>query len=174
IEATRLKGTVEKISLRSMRLRHHNGHIHTIPFGQLGFVTNFSRDWVTMKFNLRLDRNTDIETVRRTTKKLGQELLKDEEYGQEFIQPLKLQGVAEIVETALVLRFKFSVRPGKPTEVQRLALKRILKAFAENGIIFATNAVIVQSTGSDPFERGGAASAEIARARLTSTAADNP
>ncbi|MFM9974946.1 MAG: mechanosensitive ion channel family protein, partial [Beijerinckiaceae bacterium] len=42
IEATRLKGTVEKISLRSMRLRHHNGHIHTIPFGQLGFVTNFS------------------------------------------------------------------------------------------------------------------------------------
>jgi moderate conductance mechanosensitive channel len=54
IEAAKLKGTIEKISIRSMRLRHHNGHVHTIAYGQLGFVTNFSRDWVTMKFNLRL------------------------------------------------------------------------------------------------------------------------
>ena len=53
IETGRLKGTVEKILVRSLRMRHQNGQIHTIPFGQMGAVTNFSRDWSTIKFNLR-------------------------------------------------------------------------------------------------------------------------
>jgi len=37
------------------RLRHQNGQVHTIPFGQVQAVTNFSRDWSVIKFNLQLD-----------------------------------------------------------------------------------------------------------------------
>jgi small-conductance mechanosensitive channel len=40
IEAGKHKGTVERIALRSVRLRHQNGQIHTLPYGQLGAVTN--------------------------------------------------------------------------------------------------------------------------------------
>ena len=47
-------GTVEKISLRSMQLRHHNGPVHTIPFGEIPKVTNMSRDWVIMKLKWTL------------------------------------------------------------------------------------------------------------------------
>ncbi len=144
IEASRLKGHVERISLRSVRLRHQNGQIHTIPFGQLGSITNYSRDWVTMKFNLRLSRNVDVEQVRKTVKALGQDMLADEEYGQEFIQPLKMQGIADILENAMVMRFKFTVRPGKPTVVQREAIKRIVKVFGEKGITFAQNSVVIE------------------------------
>ena len=36
IDTGRLKGTVEKITLRSVQLRHQNGPFHTVPFGQLG------------------------------------------------------------------------------------------------------------------------------------------
>ncbi|MGH6807915.1 MAG: mechanosensitive ion channel family protein [Ensifer adhaerens] len=39
IQAGQLKGTVESISLRSVRLRHQHGHVHTVPFGQLGSVS---------------------------------------------------------------------------------------------------------------------------------------
>lgn len=152
IEAGRLKGTVERISLRSLRLRHHNGQIHTVPFGQLGSVTNYSRDWITVKFNLRLARDTDIEQVRKTVKRIGQDMLNDPEVGRELIQPLKLQGVADIVENALVLRFKFTVRPGKPTVVQRDAVKRMVQVFAEKGIRFASHSVTVRGVGGDAEE----------------------
>jgi hypothetical protein len=47
IEAGKHKGTVERIALRSVRLRHQNGQIHTLPYGQLGAVTNYSRDYST-------------------------------------------------------------------------------------------------------------------------------
>ena len=55
--------------------RHQNGQVHTIPFGQLGQVTNFSRDWTTVKFNLRFARDTDIEKLRKTVKKIGADML---------------------------------------------------------------------------------------------------
>ena len=35
IDTGRLRGTVEGMSLRSVRLRHQNGQVHTIPFGQV-------------------------------------------------------------------------------------------------------------------------------------------
>jgi small-conductance mechanosensitive channel len=150
IDTGRLKGTVEKISLRSLRLRHQNGQIHTIPFGQLTAVTNFSRDWQTVKFNLRLARDSDMERVRRTVKQIGLAMMEDPELGKELLQPLKLQGVAEIADNAIVVRFKFTARPSKPGLIQREALKRIYQSFGEKGIEFASNAITVQTAGATP------------------------
>jgi len=63
-------GSVERISLRSFQLRHHNGPLHTIPFGNIDQLTNFSRDWAIMKLKLRLEYGADIEKVRKMIKKL--------------------------------------------------------------------------------------------------------
>src|SRR5205823_10191649 len=53
IDTGRLKGTVETLGIRSLKPRHHNGPLHTIPSGRRGSVTNQSRDYATIKFNLR-------------------------------------------------------------------------------------------------------------------------
>jgi small-conductance mechanosensitive channel len=76
IDTGRLRGTVEGMSLRSIRLRHQNGQVHTIPFGQVLSVTNYNRDWSVVKFNLHLEPTADIETVRKTIKRVGEELLR--------------------------------------------------------------------------------------------------
>ncbi len=162
IDTGRHKGTVEKISLRSMRVRHQNGQLHNIPYGQLGSVTNFGRDYTTLKFNLRLDRDTDIEVVRKIAKKLGQSMLEGEEFGAEFIQPLKLQGLVDIQENALVTRFKFTVRPSKPTEVQRDVMRRLYQALTEGGVKFARASVIVKGAEDDAQRSGAAASRVVA------------
>ena len=82
-------GTVEQISVRSMQLRHHNGPLHTIPYSQINTLTNFSRDWVIMKFELRIAFEEDVEKVRKLVKKVGQKLLEDPEHGPDFLEPLK-------------------------------------------------------------------------------------
>lgn len=161
IDTGRHKGTVEIISLRSLRLRHQNGPFHTIPYGQLGAVTNYSRDWATVKFNLRLGRDSDIDKARKLAKQLGQSMLDDPEFGKEFLLPLKMQGVADILENAIVCRFKFTVRPSKPTYVQRECVKRLFKTFSENGIAFASNAVVVKTLNGDlTLTAAGAASTQ--------------
>ena len=114
IDTGRLRGTVEGMSLRSVRLRHQNGQVHTIPFGQVQSVTNYSRDWSVVKFNLHLEPTADIETVRKTIKRVGEALLDDPEVGAEFMQPLKMQGVVDVLQTALVVRCQFTATPVAP------------------------------------------------------------
>ncbi len=160
LDAGKAKGTVEGFTLRSIRLRHQNGQVHTIPFGQLGQITNFSRDWTTVKFNLRFARNTDIEKVRKAVKKIGLEMMEEPEFKRDLLQPLKMQGIADIADNALVLRFKFTCRPIKPTYIQRQAVKRMFQAFSALGIEFAQTMVNVQALGGgqvDPAVLGGAA-----------------
>ena len=172
IDTGRLKGTVERVTLRSVRLRHQNGQIHTIPFGQLNAITNFSRDWQTVKFNLRLSRDTDLEKTRKTVKRVGQEMAQDPEFGKEFLLPLKLQGMAEITDSALVVRLKFTVRPSNPSVVQREALKRLHRAFAQDGIEFAAGVITVQpaGTGAPPRIAGAAAASSVAQAASVAAA----
>ena len=61
----------------------------------------------------------------------------DPELKDEILLPLKMQGVADIDDNALVVRFKFTVKPSKPSFVQREALKRTFRAFPAAGIEFA-------------------------------------
>src|SRR5580704_12205849 len=144
IDTGRLRGTVEGMSLRSVRLRHQNGPVHTIPFGQVPAVTNFSRDWSVIKFNLHLDPTVDIETVRKTVKRVGEELLDDPEIGADFIQPLKMQGVIDVLQTTMIVRCKFTATPIRPTYLQRMALRRLIEAFGPAEIRFAPPNVTVQ------------------------------
>ncbi|MBT9372230.1 mechanosensitive ion channel family protein [Rhizobium sp. CSW-27] len=160
IDTGKLMGTVEQISLRSLRLRHHNGPIHTIPFGQISSVTNYSRDWGTTKFNLRFDRDADVEVIRKTAKKVGQSLLEHPEFGEDFLVPVKMQGIFDVNETSMVIRFKFTARPGKPSLIKREAMKRLLAAFKDAGVPLASNAVVVRS-GSGGLQDGGAAATVV-------------
>ena len=157
IDTGRLKGTVEALGIRSVKLRHHNGPLHTIPYGQLGAVTNQSRDFATIKFNLRLEPGTDIELVRKTAKRVGLDMQEEPDIAAEVMLPLKMQGIAEVADTAVVVRFKFTARPVKPSWVQREYLKRLYQVFTEKGLRFATGALTLQTVGPLTDELSGGA-----------------
>jgi len=170
IDCGKAKGSVEGFTLRSIRLRHQNGQVHTIPFGQLGQITNFSRDWATVKFNLRFKRDTDLEKLRKTVKKIGDEMQQDPELKDEFLAPLRMQGVADILDNAMLVRFKFTVRPIQPSYVQRMAVKKMVAKFAEVGIEFADTMVAVQTLGSGTESAAAAANSVQMRNRAGAAA----
>ena len=146
------KGTVEKISIRSMQLRHQNGPLNTVPFGSIGEVSNFSRDWAVMKLPLRVTYDTDAEKVRKLVKKLGEELLKDPDIGPYFLQPLKSQGITAMEDSAMVIRVKFMTHPANQSEVRKAVYARIQELFQREGIRFAQKEVRVRITGDDEEE----------------------
>ncbi|MEQ8345029.1 MAG: mechanosensitive ion channel family protein [Sneathiellaceae bacterium] len=139
-----VKGTVERISIRSMQLRHQLGPLHTIPFGEIKHLENYSRDWVVMKLPLRLTYDTDVEQVRKLIKGLGEELLQRPDIGHLFLQPLKSQGVFQMEDSAMIIRVKFMTRPGDQFPVRKMVYSRIRELFAENGIRFAHRQVTVR------------------------------
>ena len=139
-----VKGTVERISLRSMQIRHHRGALHTIPFGEVKRLTNHSREWVIHKVELPLPPETDLDVIRKMLKRIGEELVADPELGPHILQPLKSQGLMQVEDGALILRAKFMVRPDdQQFVVRREVLSRIKRALEEKGIRFAPRQVLV-------------------------------
>ncbi len=144
IDIGQVKGTVEKISVRSFQLRHHLGALHTIPFGEIQVLTNYSRDWVMMKLPLRVTYDTDVDRVRKLIKNLGAELMEDPVVGPSFLQPLKSQGVIEMQDSAMIIRVKFMTKPGDQWIVRKRVYQDIRDLFEREGIKFAHREVTVR------------------------------
>ena len=149
IEIGDLMGTVESISVRSMRIRHHRGKVHTIPYGELKSLTNHSRDWVIMKLEFRVPFDTDLQLVKKLVKKVGAELQANEHYGPSILSTLKSQGVRRMEEFNMVVGVKFMTKPGEQWLVRRDAYQKVRDAFEANGIRMAERNVKVEIEGGD-------------------------
>lgn len=134
IETTGAKGTVEKISLRSVSLRHHRGPLATIPYGSIGRVLNFSRDYAIEKLAFRVAIDTDVDKVRRIFKTIGQELAEDPELKDDLLQPFKSQGIDNLEDGTLIVRGKFMAKAGRQHTIRKKVMMAVHKAFLENGI----------------------------------------
>lgn len=164
IEVGQAKGRIEKIAVRALFLRHHRGAINVLPYGEIKQLRNTSRDWMIMVMEFRLAFDTDLKKVKKLLKQISGEIAADPELGPELLQPLKSQGVNSTDDSALIVRAKFMARPGNgPFMIRRVAYEKILKAFAENGIEFASRRVAVYvPPGADDDERRKAAAAAAA------------
>ncbi|MBL6615870.1 MAG: mechanosensitive ion channel [Reyranella sp.] len=138
VDCSKVKGTVEGFSVRCLKLRHQNGQLHIVPFGQVMHITNFSRDWTVVKFNLAFAPGTDVELLRKTVKKIGTDMMEDPAFKPILMQPLKMQGVVDIKDSSLIVRFKFMARPKNPSAIQRMGVRRMYEQLPKVGIQFAT------------------------------------
>ena len=129
IETGSMKGRVEHISIRSLRLRHPRGMLITVPFGDMQSVTNYTRDYVIMKLDFRVRYDTDVEKVRKIVKKINKEIQKDPELSKNLLDKIKSQGVREMDDSAMIMRVKFMCVPGEQFVLRREVYRRIQEAF---------------------------------------------
>jgi small-conductance mechanosensitive channel len=170
VETAGCKGMVEQISLRSLKLRHPRGMVYTIPFGGMGTMTNFSRDYIITKLDIRVRYDTDVEKVRKIVKNINKAIMKDEEMGPVMLDKIKSQGVREMDDSAMIMRVKFKTIPGEQFVVRREVYRLIQEEFRANGIEFAHRNVTVylppEEAGSESGEEGDTAAAGKADPKL--------
>ena len=141
-------GTGENISLRSLQLRHHEGPVHTIPYGEIPRITNNSRDWVIMKMKFTFPFDTDANKIKKLFKKIGADMM-EADYADDLIQTFKSQGVYDVDDVGIVIRGKFMAKPGTQWVIRKDIYNRVQKALDEAGIQFARKEVRVSIPGLD-------------------------
>ena len=172
IETGGTTGSVEHISLRSLRLRNARGPVHTIPFGSMGTVTNMSRDYIITKLDFRVRYDTDVDKVRKIIKKINLQIAQDPEMGPDLLDKIKSQGVKAMDDSAMIMRVKYKTVPGGQFVIRREVYRLLQEAFRENGIEFAHRNVTVylppgeETDGHNKkaIEAGAAAAAAAAQA----------
>src|SRR5262249_4928451 len=126
-------------------------------------------DWVIHVLEFRLTYDTNVQTVKKILKKIGEELAADPDYAADMLSPLKSQGVISTEDSAIVVRAKFTAKPTNTAfVVRRLAYDRIIKAFRDAGIKFAHKEVTVNIPNArlDEEEMREAVAGAAARAVL--------
>jgi moderate conductance mechanosensitive channel len=138
IESGSIRGTVESFSLRSVKLRHVNGQLHTVPFGDLKAITNYSRDWVVEYLHVVVTYDTDLDLLENVVETVSDQLTANPLVATELIEPLRSLGVQAMIDTGMQVGLMFKTRPGRQFAVRRAAYSQIRTAFAAHGIRFAT------------------------------------
>jgi len=161
LECAGTKGTVEHISLRSLRLRNPRGMVYFIPFGDLKLVTNLSRDYVIMKLDFRVRYDADVEKIRKIIKKkVYKIIMENPELGPKLLEPIKSQGVREMDDSAMIMRVKYKTKPGDQFAIRKEVYHLMQEAFKEEGIEFAHRNVTVYMPPEPGSEAGAQAAGE--------------
>jgi small-conductance mechanosensitive channel len=161
MEVAGTKGTVEHISLRSLRLRHPRGMVNFIPFGDMKTVTNLSRDYVIMKLDFRVRYDADVEKIRKIIKKrVYKKIMADPELGPKLLDKIKSQGVREMDDSAMIMRIKYKTIPGDQFVIRKEVYRLMQEAFREEGIEFAHRNVTVYMPPEPGSEAGTQAAGE--------------
>jgi small-conductance mechanosensitive channel len=101
------------------------------------------RGGIIVKFNLDFPYDAPIDKIRKIIKKVGRQMLENEDYGKDFIRPVKSQGVREITNSVMTIRVKFTAQPGTHFVIRREAYRLITEALNAQNIFYAHKKVIV-------------------------------
>ena len=123
-------GEVERITLRSVRLRDSEGKVWHVAHGNVLCVANLSKTSVAL-LELELARDGDLGVVDEVVGRLVQQLRDLPDIGPTLIDEPSIVGVTEVHDDRLVYRVSAPTIPGKRADVRRAWHRLALAAFRE-------------------------------------------
>ncbi|WP_404465462.1 mechanosensitive ion channel [Vreelandella aquamarina] len=124
-------GTVEGLTLRTVRLRDLDGVVHIITFSRIESIHNMSRQFGIALMRIRIPYDMKIDDAITLMQETAQELRKDPMMRHYIWSPLEMQGVQGFEEGCPILRMRFRTAPEMQWDVSRafnLLLKQRMEA----------------------------------------------
>ena len=129
-----MSGTVENLSIRTIRLRALDGSMHIIPFSSVTTVTNMTRDFGYAVVDVSIGLNEDPERIGDVLRDIAREMRTEEKWMPGISADLEVMGIDRFIDKALVLRTRIRTTPGQRWAVGRELNRRIKQRFDELAI----------------------------------------
>ncbi|MGD2087679.1 MAG: mechanosensitive ion channel [Candidatus Aminicenantes bacterium] len=143
VEISGEAGTVEKISLRTIKFRSLDGTLHTVPNGTISMVSNKTYQWSRAIVKVGVSYDDDPHKVLSVMNKVCQQIAEDPEWKDLFIEEPTAQGIISFGSSSVDFRVLAKTYPGEHWAVERELHIRIKKAFDQEGIEIPYNIVNV-------------------------------
>lgn len=127
-------GSVEEITIRTIRIRDLGGNVHMIPFSSVGMVENMTKDFSRYVFDVGIAYRESVDDVIDVLRELGAEMQADEYYGKLINKPIEIMGLDKFADSAVIVRARLTTKPIKQWEVGREFNRRMKRRFDELGI----------------------------------------
>jgi small conductance mechanosensitive channel len=130
-------GSVEDFSLRRTTLRDMDGTMHTVPNGLIGVASNLTRIWARINLDLTVALDTDLERATRAIDELGQAMAADPAWQKRILEPPRVDRIESVTGAGVTLKVLGTVRAADRWAAAGELRRRILTAFAKEGIAIA-------------------------------------
>jgi len=129
-----VSGTVEYLSIRTVRLRGGDGSLYTVPFSSVTTVNNTNRGVGNAAVKVSVAYDEDLDRVVTVLKEIGAEMREDPAFADAILNDFEYWGV-DLVDGAMIsLSGQIRARDSGRWGVQREFNRRMLKRFRELGI----------------------------------------
>ena len=133
-----LGGYVEEVTLRYVRMRTWDGHVHFVPNGEIKTVTNMTRDFAMAVIEARVTYREQVDRALAVLREVGEGMRADPAWGDKLVAEPEIVGVARLEESAVIVSCRMKVVPPiQQWNVKREFWKRLQKAYLEHGIDIA-------------------------------------
>lgn len=153
------KGTVERVTLRSTRVRDVEGNLWHVPNGQITRVANRSQEWARALIDIVLPYDVDVDRASAVMQRVADELAADPDWHGEVTARPEVWGIQDFLEHGIEMRLVIKTRPAAQFGVLRELRARLNAGFAAEGIRFAyaggPTEVILADGRSGAVERTG-------------------
>lgn len=132
-----VSGTVEYLSIRTVRLRGGDGALHTVPFSSVSTVTNSNRGLGNAAVKVSIAYGEDIDLAIQTLSDIGAQLREDPKFKDGIIGDFSFWGVDQVDGSMVTLLGQLQCRDSARWPTQREFNRRIAEAFRERNIAIA-------------------------------------
>ena len=134
VEVAGHSGRVEAITIRTVRLRDVNGHLHVVPFSEVTTVKNITQDQDYHSFEIGVSYNEDVDNVIETIEKVGKNLRKDKDFTSKINGEIEVFGLDKFEDSAIIIKGRIPTVHKQQWAVRREFNRRIKLAFDKGGI----------------------------------------
>lgn len=132
VDVGHASGTVERITLRSVRMRDGEGRVWFVPHGNVVRVANLSKSAVAL-LDVEVARSSDVALVERALHRLSQRL--GELVGDELTAEPNVVGLDDVRDDRLVYRVSVATKPSRQDAVRRAWRRAVLEAFRSGELV---------------------------------------
>jgi small conductance mechanosensitive channel len=134
ISLASMTGTVERLSIRTIRLRGGDGSVNIIPFSAVTTVTNMTRDFGYAQISIQVSYEEDLPRVYAVLTDIGRTMREEPTWGAMMRDNLQIFGLDQFGASALVITGQIRTGPGQHWAVRREFNARVKARFAEEHI----------------------------------------
>ena len=127
-------GTVEDFNLRRTTVRDIDGVVHTIPNGEVKVASNLTRVWARINEDVTVAYGTDIDRATAVVDQVGRSMAGEPEWKRRILEAPRVERVEAFAEFGVTLKILGSIRATEQWAARGEFRKRLLAAFAANGI----------------------------------------
>ena len=151
-----LSGTVENVSIRTIRLRAGDGAMHIVPFSAVTTITNSSRGAGNAAVSVSIAYKEDTDRAGELLKDIVAEMRREPEYRAMIRSDLELWGVDKVDGAMVTLVGQIRCTDTGRWPVQREFNRRMKRRFQERGIDIASNGQVIVMPMPMPLEEASA------------------